>query len=101
MMQQTQIPADTDPANAIGQAAEVTPDEADINGEEDLTNDDIVKDDGLGEDDTEDEGLEEDEDGLTPLDKDTGQDLDADALTGQDDDREYDVRETIDKTTGL
>lgn len=91
MMEQTQIPADTDTANAIGQAAEITPDETDLNTDEDLTDDE-----GL-----EDEDLEEDEDDLTPLDKDTGADLDADTLSGQDDDREYDVSETIDKTTGI
>lgn len=91
MMEQTQIPADTDPANAIGQAAEITPDETDLNTDQDLTDDE-----GL-----EDEDLEEDEDDLTPLDKDTGADLDADTLSGQDDDREYDVSETIDKTTGI
>ncbi|MFP1130415.1 hypothetical protein [Asticcacaulis sp. W401b] len=91
MMEQTQIPADTDPANAIGQAAEITPNETDRNTDEDLTDDEGP----------ENEGLEEDEDDLTPLDKDTGADLDADTLSGQDNDREYDVSETIEKTTGI
>lgn len=49
-----------------------------------------------GEDD-----IIDDEDGLTPLDVDTGADLDAETLAGQDDDREYDVSETIEKTTGI
>ncbi|ADU11791.1 hypothetical protein [Asticcacaulis excentricus] len=91
MTEESQIPADTDPANAISETAQITPGEADIDAEDDPAE---------GEESDE-EGLEEDEDDLTPLDKDTGADLDADALSGQDDDREYDVSETIEKTTGM
>ncbi|WP_298327623.1 hypothetical protein [Asticcacaulis sp.] len=91
MTEETQIPADTDPANAIHETAEITPEGADIDAEDDPAEDE----------DMDEEGLEEDEDDLTPLDKDTGADLDADALSGQDEDREYDVSETIEKTTGI
>ncbi|UDF03538.1 hypothetical protein [Asticcacaulis sp. AND118] len=79
MAEDIKIPADTDPANQIAENAEVMPSGADTEGEDDSI---------------------DDEDDLTPLDVDTGANLDAAQLAGQDDDREYDVVETFEKTTG-